>query len=555
MACANAVGAGNRCLGNTGSYAGGTVTASGTAGNPITITEGVGQTVTMTGNLVLNNVDYVTIDGLTFTDASVTATDATCSTMASFIVIRNSTFTNAVDDSMIALCADDVLIESNTGSGTETGDFANVYGSRIVLRNNTFTNALNADSGIHIDFFQSNCFGNGLTIASNYLLLENNVVESNTDGNSHFYLNNLTSGACPTTHATNIITRYNRIKNLGSAFLFDVNVDKHKAYNNTVIDMLNAAGYTIGWNTGNSCTSCTLLNNLFKDAIGATSTAAMYFLKTGDSTSSGNYNLACGRLGTLCPNSVTWAVGQIGGEANGVRNSDPLLSGYVPASNSPAVNAGGPLTTVHADDTSAGADLIVADASFFQPGWAGVSADGIRIGTTTTATIASINYTTNTLTLTTSPARSDGDAVYLNTDSDGTDVLDGTTAPDIGAVEYVAGDVTSPVTTITGPTSDATYATGTTPLTVSGTCTDANGCTAVTWVNDRGGSGTATGTSDWSFNTTLASGANVITVTGADAVGNNTGTAIDVITVTYTPAAGGSTFPRGVIPFRPGGQE
>jgi hypothetical protein len=55
----------------------------------------------------------------------------------------------------------------------------------------------------------------------------------------------------------------------------------------------------------------------------------------------------------------------------------------------------------------------------------------------------------------------------------------------------------------------------------------------VTWSNDRGGSGTATGSSSWSVTgITLQSGANIITVTGRDAAGN-TGTA--TLTVTYTP--------------------
>ena len=51
-------------------------------------------------------------------------------------------------------------------------------------------------------------------------------------------------------------------------------------------------------------------------------------------------------------------------------------------------------------------------------------------------------------------------------------------------------------------------------------------------MNDRGGSGDATGTSSWSASgVPLLSGDNVITVTALDAAGN-TGT--DVLTVTYT---------------------
>ena len=58
--------------------------------------------------------------------------------------------------------------------------------------------------------------------------------------------------------------------------------------------------------------------------------------------------------------------------------------------------------------------------------------------------------------------------------------------------------------------------------------------TQVTWANDRGGSGTATGTTGWSVSgIALQSGANVLTVTARDAADN---TATDTLTVTYTPA-------------------
>jgi hypothetical protein len=95
-------------------------------------------------------------------------------------------------------------------------------------------------------------------------------------------------------------------------------------------------------------------------------------------------------------------------------------------------------------------------------------------------------------------------------------------------------DTTLPVVTITGPTNAATHATGTTPLSMSGTASDNVGVTQVTWVNDRGGSGTATGTTSWSVSgVALQSGANVLTVTARDAAGN---TSTDTLTVTYTPA-------------------
>jgi hypothetical protein len=95
-------------------------------------------------------------------------------------------------------------------------------------------------------------------------------------------------------------------------------------------------------------------------------------------------------------------------------------------------------------------------------------------------------------------------------------------------------DTTPPSVSITGPTSNPNYDALSSTLGVSGTATDSVGVTAVSWTNDRGGSGSATGTTNWSVaSIALQSGTNVITIRANDAAGNQ-GT--DVLTVTYTPA-------------------
>jgi hypothetical protein len=79
----------------------------------------------------------------------------------------------------------------------------------------------------------------------------------------------------------------------------------------------------------------------------------------------------------------------------------------------------------------------------------------------------------------------------------------------------------------------ATYSTGTSSLTFGGTASDTVGVTQVSWANDRGGSGTASGTTSWSVSgLALQSGANVLSVTARDAAGN---TRTATLTVTYTP--------------------
>lgn len=91
-----------------------------------------------------------------------------------------------------------------------------------------------------------------------------------------------------------------------------------------------------------------------------------------------------------------------------------------------------------------------------------------------------------------------------------------------------------PVVTITIPTTGPTITTSSNSINLAGTCTDVDGtCAKVTWANNRGGSGTATGTSSWTVNNIpLGLGSNVLTVSGTDDDG---AAHTDVLTVTYNP--------------------
>jgi hypothetical protein len=93
-------------------------------------------------------------------------------------------------------------------------------------------------------------------------------------------------------------------------------------------------------------------------------------------------------------------------------------------------------------------------------------------------------------------------------------------------------DTTPPKVTMTSPTSSLTYTATGSSLTLQGTASDNVGVTQVTWVNSRGGSGTATGTSSWIASAiALQLGSNVLTVTARDAAGN---TATANLTVTLS---------------------
>ena len=84
-------------------------------------------------------------------------------------------------------------------------------------------------------------------------------------------------------------------------------------------------------------------------------------------------------------------------------------------------------------------------------------------------------------------------------------------------------DVTPPSIAITSPVaSGQTYNTSSGTVNVSGTASDNVGVLSVVWSNDRGGGGTASGTTSWSVTGIgLQSGLNTITVHAYDAAGNN----------------------------------
>jgi Ca2+-binding RTX toxin-like protein len=116
-----------------------------------------------------------------------------------------------------------------------------------------------------------------------------------------------------------------------------------------------------------------------------------------------------------------------------------------------------------------------------------------------------------------------------------------------------------PVITITSPTADPTFTSDASSITLAGTASDDTGIVSVTWVNNRGGSGAASGTTSWTAaGIPLSGGANIIAVTATDLSGNSS---TDTITVTvsqlsYFLAEGstGSFFDLDVLVANPNAQ-
>ncbi len=93
-------------------------------------------------------------------------------------------------------------------------------------------------------------------------------------------------------------------------------------------------------------------------------------------------------------------------------------------------------------------------------------------------------------------------------------------------------DGEAPTVSLVTPTTGGTYATTSRTLALSGTSADAVGVSQVTWANNRGGGGTAAGTTSWAVQgVALQMGANLIAVTARDAAGN-AGQAVLSVTVT-----------------------
>ena len=109
----------------------------------------------------------------------------------------------------------------------------------------------------------------------------------------------------------------------------------------------------------------------------------------------------------------------------------------------------------------------------------------------------------------------------------------------VSVSDYI-GNITSDTITVTRtsppptividtPVTGAAYETGASTMGLAGTAASTAGLTNITWSNDRGGSGTATGTDNWSAGgIALQPGNNVITVTAHDGAG---GAANDTITI------------------------
>ena len=330
------------------------------------------------------------------------------------------------------------LIDGNTFSRVEDG--IALYGDHHVLRNNHFGPVQVADVGpdVHPDAMESSCAGDFPLVR---MLFENNVIQDwgPDDSNAHTFLlrDTLSCGQ------TDQIIRFNANINNGSYFaVIQTNSPNVRIYNNSISRTELAFGTKELEDLAfqEASPGGAAINNILADMTRADTDTFCYWQDDTSTTGFVGHHNLCFNTGS----AGGWQSPPSGYAASDLFNLDPMFLDPTAdlhlQTGSPAVGAGGPLTTVASSDSGSGTALIVGDAGFFQDGYGidGVQADWIRVGDTTTAEVASIDYVTNTLTLASSITRAPGDPVYLYKDSNGSVVLAGA-SPEIGA--YLNGEV------------------------------------------------------------------------------------------------------------------
>jgi hypothetical protein len=457
--CADAVVAGDTCTVFAGTYAGWTQqtgpTHSGLSSARITFTVNPGDTVTLTSTVSLTNTQFITVNGFRLSlsgqrgflagDFGFFPLPGNQLPTTSDLIISNNTIVRnggvaggASNAECLYLYGNRNRIENNTCSGGG-GDFAPIGGTNVVARNNTFHDVDGSTTSEHIDFFQR--IG-AATPALTFSLIEGNV-EYNCVNQCHNVI--IRTGCCGGTTspaADTIIIRYNFSQNGDSGVSYGGpigdgdNVQNLMVYNNTYADMADTTRGSCAGGQAATAVNIRAFNNIcYNVNVGTTPFIGL--------VASGGQPLSNGDLAFGVGYSGAWE-NPYASEAtySTLRNQNPRftnLAGHdvTLQASSPAIDAGVALTTVIAGDAGTGTTMKVADAHFFQPGWAGVNGDWIQVGTTATAQITGIDYTTNTLTLASGITRTAGMGVYLYKNSSGTIVLSGA-APDVGAAEFGA---------------------------------------------------------------------------------------------------------------------
>lgn len=290
------------------------------------------------------------------------------------------------------------------------------------------------------------------------LLYEKNYDTDNADPvgntNGHGFL--FQDDDSPPHGSTWSIKRFNQlIRPAGGAYSFQ-NMSRNYDYNNTYIGIYNgalstsqtAAGYTYP-NTYSPATSdlADVRNNTWSFCPNDVDSGGIIAYLPTNFTSARQHGYNSG---------ATQVVFAAGSNPADLGHVDPKfvdgtgVSGhdnYNLQVTSPLIAAAAPITTASGSGTGS-TTLTVVDAKRLFDGWSIADADKIKIGSGALVRIASINYSTNVVTLTAARDWLNGDGVYVQGSQDMAALPYGTGTPSIvsGSVSGVTGTVTATVT-------------------------------------------------------------------------------------------------------------
>ncbi len=361
------------------------------------------------------NIHDTFLDGITGTN----------SPLSSYNIVRHNTFNNinGIDGgsgtgAIYYAPGDHNLVEYNTVLLSQ--DRIHFFGLGNVGRNNYFgytDSALYPKSTVfpvHIDGFQSFDGVTGAPLVQFLWDRNYNVDESDTiGGNAHGLLiqNYTMTGLFKWA-----VMRFNIIIRMGGGAYSFRSFNQSYGYNNTSIQI----------NTFSSSN----FNNIVGYEEGTVPSDQAYWRNNSFSYDPKNLDgvFYIGTLTNLTTDyNHTYNTGPLPAASHNLLNVAPLFTDgtgvaghddYTLQIGSPLKGAGGPITSASGAGSSS-TSLTVVDAKVLFDGWGIADADWVRIGAAgTLVQIASINYSTNVVTLTAARTWSNGDGVYVKGNED-----------------------------------------------------------------------------------------------------------------------------------------
>lgn len=299
------------------------------------------------------------------------------------------------------------------------------------------------------------------------------------------------------------------------------------------------SGNTITW--GSESLFRQFADNIVVVALDSTHVCVTYLYNV-TQPQQGTYQV--GRIGTISGNTITWGSEQVlyfGTSVGSIHTLVALDSTHIWMGRADATSVGvGVIGTVSGDTITLGSSQTFNSGTTAHI--AAIALDSTHIcvsyqdggnsnrGTSRTGTISGDTITWDSEQVFNSATTDHIATASLNSDHIGVFYRDAGNSNKGTSIVGRLTDVIDPEVTITVPTGLTTYLTNTSTLSMAGTASDNVELDSITWSNSAGGTGSASGLTNWTIsNIPLAAGENIITITATDTTSN---TSTDVITVT-----------------------